>query len=322
MREAMGRADVGDDCYGDDPSVLALERRVAALLDKQAAVFVPSGTMANQLAISTHTRPGDSLVCAAEAHLQVHEDASAARLSGVQAMALGDRFGFDGAALDQRILEERCGWPRVGLVCVENTLGLAGGVIWDQTTLVEIAAIARGHERALHLDGARLWNAHVASGRPLAELAAIADSVSVCLSKGLGCPVGSLLCGSGAFVERARASRHAFGGAMRQAGVLAAAGLHALDHHVERLADDHRRARELWAGLADLPRWTAREPETNMVIFALEPGEDAETICAPLREAGVLCHPNKYSELRLVVHLGIDDEDVASVIERVRAVVT
>ncbi|PRP99049.1 threonine aldolase family protein [Enhygromyxa salina] len=320
MREAMARAEVGDDCYADDPTINELERRVAQLLGKPAALFVPSGTMANQLAVATHTRPGDAIACAPEAHVLVHEDAAPARLSGVQTMPIGDRRGFSAAQLLQRLREESTGWPRVGLVWLENTLGLAGGVVWKLDELQAISELARAHGRPVHLDGARLWNAHVATGRPMPALASVADSVSVCISKGLGCPVGSLLCGEQEFVSRARASRHAFGGAMRQAGVLAAAGLHALEHHIERLRDDHRRARELSDALADLRCWRAIEPETNIALFELPAGTDAETLCAPLREAGVLCYPNKYDEIRLVVHLGIDDDALASAIARIRGV--
>jgi threonine aldolase len=320
MREAMAAAKVGDDCYGDDPSVNELERRVAALMDKPAALFVPSGTMANQLAVAGHTRPGEAIACAAEAHVAVHEDAAAARLSGVQSMPLGTRRGFSALELEDRLREETCGWPRVGLVWLENTLGLAGGVVWPLAQLQAISELARAHGRPLHIDGARLWNAHIATGHSLTEFARTADSVSVCLSKGLGCPVGSLLCGETELIARARASRHAFGGAMRQAGVLAAAGLHALDHHVERLRDDHRRARRLWQGLSDLDCWRAIEPETNMALFELPERGDAEALCAPLRAAGVLCHPNKYSEIRLVVHLGIDDAAIELAIARIRSV--
>lgn len=318
MREAMATAALGDDCYADDPTVNELERRVASMLGKPAALFVPSGTMANQLAIASHTRPGEALACVVEAHLQIHEDAAPARLSGVQASPIGQRHGFTATELEDRLREERWGWPRIGLVCVENTLGLAGGLVWDQDELEAIAATAHAWSRPVHLDGARLWNAHIASGRPLVELASVADSLNVCLSKGLGCPVGSVLCGEPEFIARARASRHAFGGAMRQAGVLAAAGLHALDAHIERLRDDHRRARRLWEGLVELDCWRVLEPQTNIVILGLPARSDADILCARLREAGVLCYPNKYSEIRLVVHLGIDDEAVELTIERAR----
>lgn len=319
MRAAMAAAEVGDDCYGDDPSVIALERRVADLLGKPAAVLVPSGTMANQLAVAIHTRPGEAFACLAEAHVEVHEDGSAARLSGAQATPLGDRFGFSADQLLDRIREESCGWPRVALVWLENTLGLAGGRVWPLASMQEIARIAREHGRAIHVDGARLWNAHVASGEPLARLAELADTVSVCLSKGLGCPAGSLLVGDADRIARARTTRHALGGSMRQAGVLAAAGLYALDHHLERLADDHRRARRLWSGLRELEHWRAIEPESNIVLFELPDRRDAEALCRPLREAGVLCYPNKYSEIRLVAHLGIDDAMTDEAISRIRS---
>jgi threonine aldolase len=320
MRAAMAAAEVGDDCYADDPSVNELERRVAELLAKPAALFVPAGTMANQLAVASHTRPGEALACVTEAHVQVHEDAAPARLSGVQAVAIGNRRGFSAEELEDLLREESCGWPRVSLVWVENTLGLAGGLVWPLEQLRAVAEIARAHGRAIHLDGARLWNAHVATGHSMAELASVADSVSVCLSKGLGCPVGSLLCGEVELIARARATRHAFGGAMRQAGVLAAAGLFAIEHHVDRLREDHRRAQRLWAGLADLECWRAIEPETNIVVFEIPDRGDAEALCAPLREAGVLCYPNKYSEIRLVVHLGIDDDAIELAIDRIRRV--
>ncbi|NVB42060.1 low specificity L-threonine aldolase [Pseudenhygromyxa sp. WMMC2535] len=318
MRAAMAAAPVGDDCYADDPSVNALEAEVAALLGKPAALLLPSGTMANQIAVATHARPGEVLACVAEAHVQVHEDASPARLSGVQVEALGDRAGFDADTLAARLLEERCGWPRVGLVWMENTLGLAGGLVWPHEAMRAVFERAQAHRRPVHIDGARLWNAHVASGLPMRTLASVADSVSVCLSKGLGCPVGSVLVGEHDFIARARATRHAFGGALRQAGVLAAAGRHALEHHIARLADDHRRARALWAELKDLPCWTAIEPQTNIVRFDLPAGEDAEPLCARIRARGVLCHPNKYAEIRLVVHLGVDDEAVEATVQRVR----
>jgi threonine aldolase len=318
MRAVMAAAEVGDDCYADDPSVNELERRVAALLGKPAALLVPSGTMANQLAVASHTSPGDALACVAEAHVQVHEDAAPARLSGVQATPLGDRRGFSVDELRDRIREESCGWPRVGLVWLENTLGLAGGRVWPLDRMEAIAEFARAQGRPIHMDGARLWNAHVASGHSLVELARVADSVSVCLSKGLGCPIGSLLVGEAELIARARALRHGFGGAMRQAGIIAAAGLHALEHHLDRLADDHRRARALWAGLRDLVIWRAVEPETNIALFELPDRGDAEQLCRPLREAGVLCYPNKYSEIRLVTHLGIKDAEVDIAIDRIR----
>jgi threonine aldolase len=320
MREAMAAAAVGDDCYHDDPSVLELEARVAARLGKEAAVFVPTGTMANQLAVHTHCRPGETIACPPGAHVQIHEDASAARISGVQLMPIGRVDGYTAAELEALLNEESCGWPRVAAVWVENTLGTAGGRIWPQDELAQIREVAARFERPVHLDGARLWNAHVASGTSLPELASIADTVNVCLSKGLGAPGGSLMVGDAATIERAWSLRHALGGGMRQAGILAAGGLYALDHHLARLGEDHARARKLAAGIEDLPCWQVRAPQTSMVTCVVaDPWEAAEQLCAPLREAGVRCYPNVYREVRFVLHLGIDDEAVDEIITRIRA---
>lgn len=313
----MVDAAVGDDCYHDDPTVLALEARLAELTGKEAAVFLPTGTMANQLAIHTHTRPGQTLAAPPLAHVQIHEDASAARLSGAQIMPVGTRHGYTAAQLEALLAEESCGWPPLGLVWLENTLGSAGGRLWDREATLEIGALARAHQKPVHLDGARLWNAHIASGLSIADLAGPADSVSICLSKGLGAPAGSLLCGSADFIEQAWAHRHAFGGSMRQSGLIAAAGLHAVEHHVGRLAEDHRRARHLGEALGDLPCWNALEVETNIVLFEVcEPFEHAEQLCGPLRDAGVMVYPNIAREVRMVVHLGIDDEAIERVIDR------
>ncbi len=323
MRAVMAHAPVGDDCYGDDPSVAALERAVAERLGKDDAVFLPSGTMSNQLAVRLHARPGQTIACHETAHVRIHEDASAAALGGVQLMPLGGRTGYDVAQLEALVREESCGWPPVAAAWLENTLGDAGGAVWplhqDGGGLRQIADWAHQHRRTVHLDGARLWNAHVATGSALSELASVADTVSVSLSKGLGAPAGSLLAGQQAWIDRARAMRHGMGGSMRQSGILAAAGLHGLEHHLERLADDHRRASALAAALTDLPGLRLGVPATNMVLAHLEHGP-AERLCAPLRAAGVLCHPNRYSEVRWVFHLGIDDDALAEIIETIRTV--
>jgi threonine aldolase len=321
MRAAMAAAPVGDDCYGDDPGVLALEARVAERLGKPAAVFVPTGTMANQISVKVHCRPGDVIAAHPGAHVRIHENASAAALSGAQIMAIGTRRGFDVESLAALCDEESCGWPPVRLVWLENTLGDAGGLPWPHAALREVSAWARARGRAVHLDGARLWNAHVATGTPLADLAACADSVAVCLSKGLGAPVGSVLCGSLEFVASARHQKHALGGGFRQAGILAAAGLHALEHHVTRLAEDHARARRLAEAVRDLPCWEIPTPATNLVVpLVCAPWVRAEQLFAPLRDAGVLCHPNTSRELRFALHLGIDDDDLDAVIAIIRRV--
>lgn len=316
MREAMAAAMVGDDCYHDDPTVLELESRIAKRLGKDAAVFVPTGTMANQLSIHVHCKPGEALACPPRAHVQIHEDGSAARLSGVQLMPIGTPAGYDAEQLEALIHEEDAGWPRVGLAWIENTLGCGGGLVWSLDSMRAIWDVARRHERPVHLDGARLWNAHVASGVALEQYASLADTVSICMSKGLGAPAGSLLVGDADVIERAWNTRHAFGGGMRQVGVLAAAGLFALDHNIPRLAEDHAHAKRLGEALSDLSCWTLRPVETNVVVF--ETAGPAEALCAPLRDAGVLCYPNTYREVRYVTHLGIDDAATDAIIERTR----
>ncbi|MEM6293427.1 MAG: threonine aldolase family protein [Myxococcota bacterium] len=328
MREAMAAAPVGDDCYGDDPSVQALERAVADRLGKDAAVLLPTGTMSNQLAVRLHARPGQTIACHETAHVRIHEDASAAALSGVQLMAIGGRTGYSVAQLEALVREADCGWPPVATAWLENTLGDAGGIPWGLREheggddLQTLAAYARDRGLSVHLDGARLWNAHIATGTPLPDIAAVADTVSVSMSKGLGAPAGSLLVGGADWIERARGLRHGLGGSMRQSGILAAAGLHALEHQLPRLAEDHRRASTLATAIADLRGWTVHTPRTNMVIATVDDAiGSAETLCAPLREAGVLCHPNRYAEVRLVLHLGIDDAALEAVIETVRRVV-
>lgn len=320
MRAAMAQAPVGDDCYGDDPSVRALEAAVAERLGKDDALFLPSGTMSNQMAVRLHARRGQTIACHPTAHVRIHEDASAAALGGVQLMALGDRTGYDTSALEALVHEESCGWPPVAAAWLENTLGDAGGQPWPLASMRAIADWTRASGRSVHLDGARLWNAHVATGTPLPTLAAVGDTVSVSMSKGLGAPAGSLLAGSRAFIDRARSLRHGMGGSMRQSGILAAAGLHALEHHVERLADDHRRAKTLANALRDLEGLQVHDPATNMVLATVEE-RPAEALCAPLREAGVLCYPNRYREIRWVLHLGIDDEALGRIIDLIRDVV-
>lgn len=331
MRAVMAAAEVGDDCYGEDPSVLALEAAVAERLGKPAAMFVPSGTMSNQITVRVRCRPGDAIAAHPGAHVRIHEDASAAGLSGAQIMALGTRQGYGARALAELCHEESCGWPPVRLVWLENTLGDAGGVPWPlhdpegahDRGLHDVSTWARAHQRAVHLDGARLWNAHVATGIPLHTYAACADSVAVSLSKGLGAPVGSVLCGDEEFIAQARRHKHALGGGFRQAGVLAAAGRYALEHHLERLAEDHARAARLAAALAELPCWEMPTPLTNLVVAPVRaPWDHAEQLCAPLRAAGVLCNPNTYREVRFALHLDIDDAALEQIIAIVRRVVT
>ncbi len=323
MRAVIAGAEVGDDGWRDDPSVAALERAIAEALGTEAALFVPSGTMANQIALRLHAPPGSTIVAPAGAHVALHE-AGGAAAAGVQVETVGSRFeGPSAADLAARIEREAVGWPPVRLAWFENTLGFGGGAVYDPARMAEAAAVARAAGRKVHLDGARLWNAEAATGLSPRTWAKHADTVCVCLSKGLGAPVGSLLCGSADDVERARAIRQALGGTMRQAGLLAAAGVYALAHHRRRLRDDHTRARRLFEALDAIPFGRPRWPGTNMVLVGLdEVGPDAATWAKRLARAGVLASCNDTRELRFVTHLGIDDPALAEAIERITAAVT
>jgi threonine aldolase len=312
MRQAMAAAPVGDDQYGEDPSVNLLQDRIAALLGKETALFVPSGTMANQIALKILTRPGDEVVLGDEAHIVWHESGAGAANSGVQFAVVG-RSGLFTAA-DLRAAYKPPGhivFPPTGLVAVENTHNRGGGVVFPQDQADAIGAAAHELGIASYLDGARLFNAAAASGRRLADLAAPFDLVSVALSKGLGCPVGSVLAGRHACIARAHRARRMFGGAMRQAGILAAAGLWALDHHLDRLAEDHANARLLAEKLAGLRgvELDLATVQTNIVIFHLAEGmPDAAAIVAGAAEAGVLVSAFGARTVRAVTHLDVGRE--------------
>ncbi len=325
MRRAMAEAPVGDDVWGDDPTVIELERETARVLGKPAAVYVPSGTMGNQASIRAHTRPGDEILVHELAHVVVHEQGAPAALAGVQTRLLPGERGL----IERDVLRRRLRDPSdihhapQRLLCLENTVGELGGLVYAQDALAVIAAYAREQGLAVHLDGARLWNAAVAAGSSPAELAEPADTVSVCFSKGLGAPVGSAVAGSEELIARVRRNRKLFGGGMRQAGIIAAGALHALRHHVERLADDHRNARRLAEGLAGCPRLRL-EPErveTNIVLGRAE-GGDAVAIVDELAGAGVLCAPLDDWTVRFVTHLDVSAEAVEDALERIRPVLS
>ncbi len=301
MRRAMAEAEVGDDVFGEDPTVQALEARVAEVLGKEAALFVPSGVMGNQIAIALHTRPGDEVVLAERSHLFHYESGAPARLSGVQLRPVGDETGVLTPADVTAVVRGVHDWePRTALVCLENTINKAGGRVYPLDAIRAVAEAARAHGLALHLDGARLWNAAVATGTPEAEFAAPFDTVNVCLSKGLGAPAGSVLAGSAAHVREARRLRKLFGGGMRQVGVLAAAGLLALEHR-PRLADDHARARRLADALAATGAFRVIPPETNIVLFDTL-REDAEAAMARLAGLGIRVVPFGPRTLRAILH--------------------
>ncbi|MGH7038800.1 MAG: threonine aldolase family protein [Stellaceae bacterium] len=306
MRRAMAEAPVGDDQYGEDPSVNRLQDRIALLLGKEAALFLPSGTMANQIALKILTRPGDDVIVGEEAHVVWHESGAAAANSGVQFTVVGQGGLFTAAELREAAKPRgHIVFPPTTLVAVENTHNRGGGVVFPQRGAEDICTAARDLGLASYLDGARLWNTAIATGRPLAELAAPFDLVGVALSKGLGCPVGSLLAGSRADIAHAARARRMFGGAMRQSGILAAAGLYALDHTFDRLAEDHANARILAERLAPLPgvRLDLKTVETNIVIFRTE--DEAEHIVARARAADVLVSAFGRHIVRAVTHLDV-----------------
>ena len=317
MRQAMLQAEVGDDGFGDDPTVLALQARVAALLQKEAAMFVPSGTMANQIAIRLHTQPGDAMICHRQCHIAHHEAGAAPALSGVTLLTVDSDDGTlgvdDVAAL--LFVGEDGRTPPTRLVAIENTHNMCGGRVVAQPQIDAVAALARHAGVALHLDGARLWNTHVATGRSLGELAAPFTTVSVCLSKGLGAPAGSALAGPSELILRAKRLRRMFGGMMRQVGVLAAAGLYALDNHLERLAEDHRRAELLAGALAEIPGVHVVSPDTNIVRFRLNGDHPiaraamrGEADLVALAAAQGLGLTGAGGTFRAVTHLQIDDD--------------
>jgi threonine aldolase len=303
MRQAMAAAPVGDDVYGEDPTVNRLQDRVAALLGKEAGLFVPSGSMGNLLALYLQAGRGGEVLAHEHSHIIHYELASGAALAGCQILPVsGDRGILRPEALEPKVRGPIYYNARTKLVEVENTGNLAGGTCYSLAELKAVRAWATAQGLPVHMDGARLWNAHVATGTPLADLGAQADTVTVCFSKGLGAPVGSVLTGPKAFVAEALRVRKMLGGGMRQAGILAAAALHALDHHVEALADDHAHARLLADTLAGLP-WARVpvRPETNIVFFDT-PGQKASEVADRLAARGLRCSAMGAERIRFVTH--------------------
>jgi threonine aldolase len=314
MRRAMFAAGVGDDVFGEDPTVNALQEKVARLLDKEAALFVASGTMANQLSIKAHTQPGDEVIIEAGAHAMNFEGGAGAVLSGVQFFGVpGSRGIIDAAQVEAAIRVDDVHFPVSRLIVIENTHNRGGGSVFPLGKIQQIRELATRRGLRMHMDGARLWNACVATGISPAAYAAPFDSVSVCLSKGLGCPVGSLVLGSKDFIKRVRRFRKMVGGGWRQAGFLAAAGIYALDHHIDRLQEDHRKALKLAQGLAETKNVVINpaEVETNILFFDVSRAErTAQEVAAAAKGKGVLLHPTAKTRIRCVTHLDVSFEDI------------
>jgi len=324
MRAAIANAEVGDDVFGEDPTVNKLQQRVADLLGMEAALFVTSGTMGNQLAIKCHTSPGDETICEENCHSFNYEAGGPAMLAGVQMRPLpGSRGVITAGQIAAAIRSADHHFPHTQLVILENTHNRAGGAIFPLEEIKNIRLLTQERQLKLHLDGARLWNAHIATGISLREYGQYFDSVSVCFSKGLGAPVGSVLAGSHAFIDQAHRFRKMWGGGMRQAGILAAAGLYAIDHHIARLAEDHARARKLAVCLSGFTNVEVdlTATQTNIVIADfVKTGLKAPDIVVNMKRKGLHCIAFSPTRLRLVTHLDVNDGDIDQAIDIINSV--
>jgi len=326
MRAAMAAAPVGDDQFGEDPTVNELQSRIASLLGKEAALWLPSGTMANQVALRALTRPGDDVIVSRESHAVWHETGGGGANAGVQFTEVGRRGRFTADEFTEAVKpRDHMLYPPTTLVQVENTHNRAGGIVVDQAEASRICAAARERRIASFLDGARLWNAAIASGRSPADLAAPFDVAAVALSKGLGAPAGTMLAGPRDVIRDSIRHRRMFGGAMRQVGILAAAGIYGLDHHVDRLAEDHANAKRLGARLATTGRveLDMATVQTNIVIFSLAPeAPDAATVVSAARARGVLVVAFGPRIVRAVTHLDVTREQCDRAADVLRELVT
>jgi threonine aldolase len=316
MRRAMAEAVVGDDVFGEDPTVRALQEEVADLLGKEAALFVPSGTMGNQICVKVHTQPGDEIIVEQDAHVFNYETAGSAFHSGVQVHVVDGIRGVLPLERVARAIRPKAYYmPPTKLVCIENTHNRAGGTVYPLEHVKALREFANAHGLAVHLDGARLWNACVASGIAPREYARHVDSVSVCLSKGLGAPVGSVVAGSQGFIDEALRYRKLFGGGMRQVGILAAAGLFALHNNMDRLAEDHEKANVVADALMQVPGFALDRSsvQTNIVAANVEQtGKTTDEIVNLLEAKGVLLSTGAYGSIRAVTHLDVTMDDVRS----------
>lgn len=322
MRERMAQAEVGDDVFGEDPAVNALQEKVKELTGKEAALFVCSGTQANQICINAHTRPGDEVICEYRSHIFNYEAGSPALLSGVQLHPILGNYGvLDYESVKEAIRPLDHHFAQTGLISLENTHNRWGGTIYPIKKIEEMRSLADEHNLKMHLDGARLWNASVVSGISIKEYAGYFDSVSLCFSKGLGAPVGSIAAGSAEFIDRTHYYRKAYGGGMRQAGILAAAALYAIENNLERLKDDHRRARILAEAFNTIPGFVVdlQGVQTNIVIIDTSLNKKpAPQIAAELAEKGIKVQAFSSTSLRVVTHLDINDQDIDHTIETIK----
>ena len=318
MREAMARADVGDDCYGEDPTVNRLQELAAGMLGCEAALFVPSGTMANQIAVKVLSQPAGEVICEQDCHLIHHEAGACALLAQVQLRGLrSDRGVLAPQDVSDAIRPDDPYQPRTSLVAIENTHNAAGGIVWPLERVQAVATVAREAGLPFFCDGARLFNASVAAGTPASEYAAPCDLVSISLYKGLAAPMGSLVCGSKELMREAWRYRRIFGGALRQAGIVAAAGIVALETMVDRLAADHELARRLADGLREVsPPGAVPPPQTNMVVFdASSLGSDAQAVVGLLEREGVLAGPMSDTVVRFVTHVDVDAAGIDTAVD-------
>lgn len=322
MRAAMAAAEVGDDVFGEDPTVIALEERLAALFGHEAGLYCSSGTQTNQIAINVHTRPGDELIGEEGMHIYRYEGGGIMANSGCSVKFVpNDRGRFTAAAVESAINNVADNYlARTRLVNIENTNNRGGGSVWDLSEVLHIRAVCEKHGLALHMDGARIFNAMAVDGLSSAVWGKPFDSISICLSKGLGAPVGSVLVGPSPFIREARRVRKRFGGGMRQAGIIAAAGLYALDHNLARLKDDHARANRLATALAQLPYVESVAPaDTNIVVFRLKDPGAVPAFLDRLRASGIIALAFGPGAVRMVTHLEIDDAAVESTIRALEA---
>jgi len=322
MLEAMFKAPVGDDVFGEDPSVNKLEAMAASMFGMEAALFCPSGTMTNQIAIKCHTQPGDEVICDKQSHVYIYEGGGIAFNSGCQVKALdGDRGRINAGQVLESVNPDDVHKARTSLVSLENTSNRGGGSCYFFAEFQQVKEICLTNKLSLHLDGARLWNAMIAKNEDPKQYGKVFDSISICLSKGLGAPVGSLLLGKTGFIKQARRVRKVFGGGMRQAGYLAAAGIYALEHNIERLAQDHLHAKQIAAALANKDFIGKIMPvETNIIIFEVKEAYTPKSFCEKLAQHDILCLAISATQVRMVTHLDITGEMLNKMLKVIEAI--